>query len=94
MARILVKREHRKSLAESRKAVERVAKKLDEKFEVTHEWDGDTLLFHRMGVKGTITLEPGVVEVVAELGFLFGALRNTVENEIERYLDKEFGKRS
>ena len=93
MARILVKREHRKSLAESRKAVERVAKKLAEKFDVTYEWDEDTLLFERMGVKGTISLLPGLVEVVAELGFLFGALRNTVENEIERYLDKEFGKR-
>lgn len=90
MARILVKREHRKSLVDSRKAVERVAGKLAEKFDVTYEWDGDTLLFHRMGVKGTIALQKGLVEVEAELGFLFGALRTTVENEIERYLDKEF----
>lgn len=90
MARILVKREHSKSLADSRKAVERVARKLAEKFDVTYDWDGDTLLFERMGVKGSIDLLPGVVEVAAELGFLFGALRNTVENEIERYLDKEF----
>jgi len=93
MARILVKREHGKNLVDSRKAVERVARKLAEKFDVTYEWDGDTLLFQRMGVKGAIDLMPGVVEVVAELGFLFGALRNTVENEIERYLDKEFSKR-
>ncbi len=94
MARILVKREHSKNLADSRKAVERVARKLAEKFDVTYDWDGDTLLFERMGVKGSIDLLPGMVEVAAELGFLFGALRNTVENEIERYLDKEFGKRS
>ena len=32
-------------------------------------------------------------EVAAELGFLFAHLAHTVENEIERYLDKEFGKR-
>ncbi len=91
MARILVKRVHAKSLAASRKAVERVARKLADKFDVGYQWDGDTLLFERMGVKGTIALLPGAVEVFAELGFLFGALRNTVEQEIEKYLDKEFG---
>ena len=94
MARILVKREHSKNLADSRKAVERVARKMAEKFDVTYEWDGDTLSFHRMGVKGTIALLPGEVEVAAELGFLFGALRHSVDNEIERYLDKEFSKRA
>ncbi len=92
MARILVKRNHSKSPAASRKSVERVALLLAEKFQVDYRWEGDSLHFQRMGVEGAIHLLPGLVEVVAELGFLFGALRGTVESEIEKYLDKEFGK--
>ena len=41
----------------ARKAVEEVAKKLAERFEIEYEWDGDDLHFNRSGVDGKIALK-------------------------------------
>jgi putative polyhydroxyalkanoate system protein len=91
MATISISRKHKKSLPDARAAVDRVAKGIAKKFSVSHEWEGDTLHFSRMGVDGHIALGKGTVKVEANLGFLLMAIRSSVEDEIERYLDKEFG---
>ena len=91
MPSIDISRPHTQTVAAAKKSVNRVAKHIAEKFEVDSAWQGDTLVFRRSGVDGQIKVEPKSVRVTVELGFLLMAIRGTVEREISRYLDEEFG---
>jgi putative polyhydroxyalkanoate system protein len=91
MPSIDIRRSHDKSMKEARAAVERVADKIAQKFDVECGWNGNSLEFERSGVHGKISLGKGEVHVVANLGFLLMALRGTIEAEIHKYLDREFG---
>ena len=91
MPSIDISRPHTRTVAASKKSVDRVAKHIAEKFDVDSSWQGDTLLFRRSGVDGQIRVEPRSVRVTVELGFLLMAIRGNVEREIRRYLDEEFG---
>jgi putative polyhydroxyalkanoate system protein len=91
MPSIDISRPHAKSVAEAKKSVTRVAKHIADKFEVDSAWQGDTLVFRRSGVDGQIAVQPKSIRVTVELGFLLMAIRGTVEREIGRYLDEEFG---
>jgi putative polyhydroxyalkanoate system protein len=92
MPTIAISRTHKKPMPEARKAIERVAEHIAEKFDVTWGWDGNTLHFERAGVHGHIALARGKVDVTAHLSFLLIAIQGTVDREIRRYLDDEFGK--
>lgn len=91
MSTIQITRKHKKNHADAKAAVNRVAKAIAKKFDVTHGWDGDTLHFERTGVHGSITLEKGKVTVFAKLGLLLFAIRGPVEEAVHEYLDREFG---
>lgn len=91
MPSIDIKRKHTRSLPEARKAVERVAEHIAEKFSVECEWDGNTLNFSRMGVDGHIAVTAKQVHVTANLNFLLAYLRESIEAKIHDYLDQEFG---
>ncbi len=91
MPSIEVRRQHGKPLKEARKAVERVAEKIAERFDVDYRWSGNTLHFKRSGVDGCIELSKDEVCVSANLGFLLSALRGPIEREIHKQIEKEFG---
>ena len=91
MPSIDISRPHAKSLSAAKKSVTRVAEHIAEKFEVDTAWQGNTLVFRRSGVDGQIEVQPKAIRVTVELGFLLLAIRGTVEREIRRYLDEEFG---
>lgn len=91
MPNIDIKRPHDRPLAEARQAVQRVADHIAEKFDVRCHWQGNTLLFERSGVDGHIKVSARQVHVTARLGFLLMAIQGSVEREINRYLDEEFG---
>ena len=90
MSTIRITRRHKKPMAEARKAVERVAKSIGKKFDVSYAWEGDTLHFERSGVNGHIALAKGTVTVTVVLGFLLFAIRGPIESEIGRKLEEEF----
>jgi putative polyhydroxyalkanoate system protein len=90
MPSIDITRHHSQPLAEARKKVDRVAAHIAKKFQVVHEWQGNTLHFSRSGVDGQIAVTPKLVRVTANLGFLLSMLRDPVEREINKYLDEEF----
>jgi putative polyhydroxyalkanoate system protein len=90
MPSIDIRREHDKSLGDARKAVERVAERISERFEVQSTWEGNTLHFRRSGVDGHIALSKGEVHVRVNLGFLLMALRGPIEAEIHKRIDEEF----
>ena len=90
MASIDIQHPHSKTPAQARKAVEGVAKKLAERFDMDYGWDGDDLHFNRSGVDGRIHLTEKQVRVTAQLGFLLSALKGTVEQEIRKVLAERF----
>lgn len=91
MPSIDITRPHSRPLPEAKKLVQRVADHIAEKFDVTCSWEGNTLNFKRSGVDGHIKVSANEVHVTAHLGFLLMAIRGSVEREIHRYLDEEFG---
>lgn len=91
MPNIDIQHPHRLSLSEARAAVEQVAGRLREKFGLDNHWHGDTLQFSRPGVKGLIAVGADRIRVQAELGLLLTPLKATVEQEIRRKLDEQFG---
>jgi putative polyhydroxyalkanoate system protein len=90
MSRIDIRHDHSLPRAKARKAIEEVAKKLAEKFEMAYDWDGDTLNFSRSGVDGHILLEPKSLHVQAKLGFLTAMFKDPIEAEIKRVLSEKF----
>lgn len=91
MPGIDIRHAHSMPKAKARKAIEDVARKLAERFDIEYAWDGDVLNFNRSGVDGKIALEPKQLHVSAQLGFLLSALKGPIENEIRRVLDERFG---
>lgn len=91
MPTIEITRAHSRPLPEAKKAVQRVADHIASKFDVKCHWDGNTLAFQRSGVDGHIKVTSKQVQVIVQLGFLLSALRGSVEREIHRYLEDEFG---
>lgn len=89
MPHIDIRHAHNHSHAHARAALDRVANKLREHYQIDCVWDQDTLKFKRSGVDGQIHLLDGQVHVLANLSFLLSALRGTIENEIQRYLERE-----
>jgi len=90
MTGIDIKHAHSLPKAKARKAVEEVAAKLAQRFDVHCEWDEDTLKFTRSGVDGKIALKPKELRVTAKLGFLLSAMKAPIEAEIRRVLDERF----
>jgi putative polyhydroxyalkanoate system protein len=90
MSAIDIRHSHSLTHAKARKAVEEVAKKLSERFDIEYEWDGDDLLFNRTGVAGKIALSPKTLHVTAKLGFLESMFKAPIESEIRRVLDERF----
>lgn len=91
MARIDIRRKHAQSLKKAKSAVKKTAAAMAEKFDIESSWSGNTLNFSRPGVDGAIHVSDGEIHVVAELGFLLGMLKATIEREIVEQLDKQFG---
>lgn len=91
MPKIDIRRPHQLSITEARAVVDKVAARMQEKFGMTGQWQGDTLRFSRSGVNGAIAVGSEVIHVTAELGLMLAPLKGMVEEEIRRKLDEHFG---
>jgi putative polyhydroxyalkanoate system protein len=90
MSNIDIRRKHPHSLKRAKAAVNETAEAMREKFDIESAWSGNTLKFNRAGVEGRIKVTEDEIHVTAELGFLLGMLKPSIEREIERHLDKHF----
>ena len=88
MPSINIERQHSLSLKKAKAAVDEVAVKIAAKFQMATEWEGDHLKFSRKGVEGKILVSHEHVKVDAELSFMVGLIKGTIEKEINGYLDK------
>ena len=91
MAEIRIHRDHELGLKKAREIAWKWAEQVEQKFDmectVLEGKDEDTVEFTRSGVKGELTVAADRFELVAQLGFLLGAFKATIESEIEKELD-------
>lgn len=90
MSTIDIRHAHSLPPAQARESVQRLSDTLCERFGAKSAWMGDRLRFERSGVDGEIHLEPGIIHVTAKLGFLLGAMKGPIEQEIRRVLAERF----
>lgn len=91
MATIRIHRTHALGMAKAKKAVDKVAKHIRERFEIEAHWKHNVLEFSRSGVDGHISVEIDSVSVLAHISWLLLPIKGTIESEIRRHLDEEFG---
>ncbi|HEY1131171.1 MAG TPA: polyhydroxyalkanoic acid system family protein [Roseateles sp.] len=91
MAEIRIHRDHALGLKKAREIAWKWAEQVEQKFEmectVLEGETSDTVEFARSGVSGELIVAPDHFELVAQLGFLLGAFKKTIEGEIEKELD-------
>ena len=91
MADIRIHREHSLGLAKARKVAWAWAEKAEGEFgmecSVYEGKTSDTVEFTRSGVKGRLIVAGDHFDLEAQLGFLLGAFRGTIEREIVQTLD-------
>ena len=90
MSKIDIRHPHSLPKAKARKAIEEVAKKLAERYQMDWGWNGDVLKFSRSGVDGQIELGAKDLHVHAKLGFLTAMFKDPIESEIKRVLAERF----
>jgi putative polyhydroxyalkanoate system protein len=88
MADISIHRAHTLGLKGARSAADKMAEKLGEQFDLTGDWDGDTLKFSRSGVNGTLKISATAMDLEVTLGFMLKMMKGTIEPAINTQLDK------
>lgn len=91
MRTIQIRHPHAMNRAQVAAQVEKVAESMAERYGTRHHWDGDSLLFSRQGVEGSITVDDKAVDVRLRLGVLLAAMGPTIEKEVGNALARHFG---
>lgn len=88
MSEINYVRSHRLSLAQAKKVAQQTADDLALQYDLTSEWEGDTLHFQRSGVDGHMYVTATEIALHVKLGFLLRPFKARFEQHIERHLDQ------
>ena len=91
MSSIHVSYPHQLSMEDARKVTRTFTEKLETKLDVKGVWQGDVLAFERQGVKGSLVLSQGVVDVELTLGMMLTPMKGQIEAEVNKQLDHYFG---
>lgn len=88
MADINIHRKHALGITKAKTVANKVAKDLEDKYELESEWDGHRLNFSRAGVQGCLSVTKDSIDCEVTLGFLFKAFKGPIQGEMEKQLDK------
>jgi putative polyhydroxyalkanoate system protein len=84
-------RKHHVTLQKAKEGAQKIADDLAQEYDLTSEWEGDTLHFRRSGVEGEMRVTDTTIELQVSLGFLLRPFKATLEEHIERHLDERLG---
>ncbi len=87
MADIELHRTHHLGLKGARAAADKMAERLDEKFDLTSEWKSDTLHFNRAGVNGRLVVTDHDMTLDVTLGFMLKMMKGPIEKAVHEQLD-------
>jgi len=88
MADIRIARPHGLPLSRAKAAAQAAAENLVREYDLTCQWEGDTLSFRRSGVQGRIEVSPSQIAVEIRLGLLLKGFRSTIEQSVSKRLDE------
>lgn len=91
MSTIQFQREHQLEWEQARLAAQKVADEMARDFGLNCQWEGDVLRFERAGVSGSMSVAPDSIALTAELGFLYSAFKDRIEEQLNRNFDAYFG---
>jgi len=91
MSDIDLVRVHSRPVANAKALVQQGVDELAGEHDLSSEWRGDTLHFHRAGIEGQIHVTPSRIQLSATLGFLLKPLKGTLVDHIERTFSRLFG---
>ena len=87
MPNISIRRRHSLDHKKAKAAAQKIARDLDRRFELEHEWTGDEVSFKRPGLSGCMHVGKNEVRLDVELSFLLLPLKGPIEQAIHRELD-------
>jgi putative polyhydroxyalkanoate system protein len=88
MAKIAVSCNHTLPHDRARDVAARLARDLQQRYQIEYHWAGDDVVFKRAGVSGRVHVTDRCIEVDASLGLLLSAMKPTIEREIRAELDR------
>ena len=88
MADISHKRSHTLGLKGAHTAANKMADRLNEKFDLKGTWSGNTLNFTRPGVNGTLAISETEMKLEVTLGFMLKMMKGPIEQSVHEQLDK------
>lgn len=91
MPSISVSRAHKLPHNKARDAAEKIARDLQQRFQLDYAWDGDDMTFTRPGINGRMHVGKSRVALDVQLGLLLTPIKPAIEREIHARLDKLFG---
>jgi len=92
MPKITITREHSKTREELVPLINTVREKLEQRYDIDSEWQSDNCVeFERIGLNGTLEFTDAQVNVIIEIGFVLGAFKGKIEQELNTTLDKALG---
>ena len=78
-------------MTQAREAVQTLATKLGTKLGVKSAWQADVLTLERQGIKGSMVLTEGVVDVELTLGMMLTPMTRQIEAEVNKQLARCLG---
>ncbi len=81
---------HSLTIAKAKALVQKAADALAAEYDLSSEWHGNTLHFHRSGIDGQMHVTGSEVRLHVTLGFLLKAFKRTFVDHIERNFDRLF----
>ncbi len=87
MSDIKLIRRHSLTLAKAKGLAQKAADRLAEKYDLTSEWHGNSLRFHRQGVEGQMHVTGSEIQLDVKLGFLLRAFKGRLLEHIEQNFD-------
>jgi putative polyhydroxyalkanoate system protein len=91
MASLVFERQHALGLDVARAVADRLAQEMRNDYGVDSRWDGNDLVFSRVGLSGVLRINPDSVRLDAQLGFLFSAYKNKIEASMAGNFARYFG---
>jgi len=83
-------RSHAVPISEAKARVQKIADELAPEYDLSSEWRGNTLYFHRTGLHGETHVNASHIRLEATLSFLMKPLKNALVDRIERKFEKVF----
>ena len=88
MSDIKLVRLHSLPLAKAKALAQKAADALAAEYDLSSEWRGNTLRFHRSGVDGQMHVTDSEIQLDVTLGFLLKAFKAKIAGHIERNLEE------